>query len=279
MPYALVNGISIYYEQQGSGEPLLLIGGLGSNVRDWWHVVPVYAREFHVITFDNRGAGRSDKPEEPYSIAQFAGDAAGLLDALGFESAHVYGASMGGFIAQELALRHPQKVRSLILGCTTPGSLRSIPPSIQVVQKLEELSRMPLEEAIPAGWKLGYTDAFVDSHRELLWEKGLWSGEFAAPPESYRRQLDACLAHDTLDRLGQIRAPTLVITGAEDVLIPAENSRLLADRIPGAELVIIPGVGHGYSLEAQEVADAAVLDFLRRHSGARAGEHAEAAGG
>ncbi len=279
MPYAAVNGISIYHEEQGHGEPLLLIGGLGANLREWWNILPVYSREFHVITFDNRGSGRTDKPEEAYSIAQFADDAAGLLDALGAASAFVYGPSMGGFIAQELAIRHPDRVRALVLGCTTPGSTRSTVPDIEVVRKLEENSKLPKEQGIPAGWSLGYTQEFIDRNRDLLWEKATWCSEYAPPPEAFRRQLEAALQHDTLDRLDRITAPTLVITGENDIIIPAANSRLLAERIPGAELVLLPGVGHGYALEAQAEADRAVLGFLRRHSQAGAGEGARIRGG
>lgn len=279
MPYASVNGITIYYEEQGEGEPLLLIGGLGANLREWWNVLPVYSREFHVITFDNRGSGRTDKPEEAYSIARFADDAAALLDLLAIPSALVYGSSMGGFIAQELAIRHPDKVRALVLGCTTPGSTRSVVPDLEVVHKLEENSRLPKEQGIPAGWSLGYTQAFIDRNRDLLWEKATWCSEYATPPEAFSRQMEAALQHDTLDRLGQITAPTLVITGENDIIIPAANSRLLAEGIPGAELVMLAGVGHGYALEAQEEADRAVLGFLRRHSGRRANEQARAAGG
>src|SRR4030065_499777 len=129
MPHVQANGINIYYESQGEGEPLFLIAGLGATHHLWELQVPSFACWFRVVTFDNRGAGDSDKPPEPYSIALFADDTAALMDALGIERAHVYGQSMGGIIAQEFALRHPQRLRCPGLGCTTFGGPDSVPPS------------------------------------------------------------------------------------------------------------------------------------------------------
>src|SRR5574341_2228297 len=121
-----VNGIDMYYEVHGSGEPLVLIMGLGANTTAWYRQIPVFSREYQVIVFDNRGAGRSDKPNEPYSMGQMADDAHGLMDALGVESAHVFGMSLGGMIAQELVLRYPERVRNLVLGGTMSGGPSAI---------------------------------------------------------------------------------------------------------------------------------------------------------
>jgi pimeloyl-ACP methyl ester carboxylesterase len=263
VPHAEVNGISIYYEVHGTGEPLLWIGGLGANVLEIPYLIGAYSRHFQFIVFDSRGCGRSDKPVEDYSMAGFADDAAGLLDALGVESAYVYGSSMGGMIAQELALRHPSKVRAVVLGCTTAGAVRGVQPSADTIQKMIRNQALSGDEALEAGWELGYSPGYIASNREALFERARRASQHTAPKESYMRQVLAAAKHDTYDRLSQLNCPVLIIHGSEDVMIPAGNAHLLKERIPHAELVILEGMGHGYNLEAQERADAAVIEFLR----------------
>lgn len=264
MPHAQANGINIYYESQGEGEPLLLIAGLGATHHLWELQVPSFARWYRVVTFDNRGAGDSDKPAEPYSIALFADDTAALMDTLGIERAHLYGQSMGGLIGQEFALRHPQRLRGLALGCTTFGGPRSVPLSPQAAALLAGMPSLPPEQAVERVMELFYSPRY---RREHAGEARQRIGSYLplrTPPDAYARQLAACLGFDAYDRLPEIAAPTLVINGAEDALIPAENSRIMAQRIPGAELVLFPEVGHLYFHEVPEEADAAVADFLRR---------------
>jgi len=264
MPHVQANGINIYYESQGEGEPLFLIAGLGATHHLWELQVPSFARWYRVVTFDNRGAGDSGKPPEPYSIGLFADDTAALMDALGIERAHVYGQSMGGIIAQEFALRHPQRLRGLVLGCTTFGGPNSVLPSPQAAALLSGMPNLPPEQAVERVKELFYSPRFRREHADEARKRIQSYFPLRTPPDAYARQLVACLTFDAYERLPQVAAPTLVINGAEDALIPPENSRILAQRIPGAELVLFPEAGHLFFHEVPEEADAAVADFLRR---------------
>jgi pimeloyl-ACP methyl ester carboxylesterase len=268
MTTARVNGIDIYYEVHGRGPPLLLIMGLGASASAWWKQLPDFSRCYRVVAFDNRGAGRSDKPNEPYTIAQMADDAAGLLDALGIPSAHVFGMSLGGMIAQELALRRPQQVRTLVLGATACGGPQAIMAGPEAARYFMTVSSMTLQQAIAAGQSLLYSDSFLQANRGWLLARALETAHLMPPGYALRRQFMAVLTLDTYDRLHQIQAPTLVITGAHDKIVPAANSRLIAERIPGARLIELPGAGHGMLVECAEAVNAAVLQFLAEHSGA-----------
>jgi pimeloyl-ACP methyl ester carboxylesterase len=271
MPTAHVNGIDLYYEVHGSGEPLLWIGGLGANIREIPYLIDAYRERYQLIVYDGRGCGRSDKPEEDYTIAGFAEDAAGLLDALGVASAFVYGSSMGGMIAQELVLNHPDRVRALILGCTTAGAVKGVRPSEATVQAMIANQALSGDAALEAGWRLGYSQAYIDTHRDALFARSRAASEFAAPREAYIRQVIAAAKHDTYDRLQYVECPVLIIHGSEDVMIPSGNAHLLKRAMPHAELRILEGMGHGYNLEGQAEADALVFDFIARQSGVAMG--------
>jgi 3-oxoadipate enol-lactonase len=266
--FADANGARLYYEVYGKGEPLLLIMGLGANHLGWAAQVPVYAREFRVIVFDNRGTGQSSFPEGvDCTIPLMADDATALLDFLGVDSAHVYGISMGGMIAQEMALRHPEKVRSLILGATSPGGSHAVPPDAQGIAPLIEQGSAGDGAFNPALLDLLFSPAYLAEHRSELVEKfGGLANYPPTSPEAFAAQLRAAARHDTYDRLPDIAAPTLVLHGTDDPVLPVTNGRILAERIPGAQLVIFEGARHAY-MEKQAEADAAVLDFLRAHSG------------
>jgi 3-oxoadipate enol-lactonase len=266
--FADANGARLYYEVYGKGEPLLLIMGLGANHLGWAAQVPVYAREFKVIVFDNRGTGQSSFPEGvDCTIPLMADDATALLDFLGVDSAHVYGISMGGMIAQEMALRHPEKVRSLILGATSPGGSHAVPPDAQGIAPLIEQGSAGGGAFNPALLDLLFSPAYLAEHGSELVEKfGGLANYPPTSPEAFAAQLRAAARHDTYDRLPDIAAPTLVLHGTDDPVLPVANGRILAERIPGAQLVLFEGARHAY-MEKQAEADAAVLDFLRAHSG------------
>jgi pimeloyl-ACP methyl ester carboxylesterase len=264
VPDIRVNGVRLYYEDHGSGEPLLFISGLGGHIGEIPYLVDSYSRELRFIAYDNRGCGRSDKPEHEYTIPGFADDAAALLDGLHIDNAIVYGSSMGGMVAQELVLRHPGNVRALILGCTTAGAVRGVQPSPETVQALVRNQSLAGDEALEAGWALGYSADWIAANREALFARSRTASQHAAPRESYMRQVIAAARHDTYDRLDQIACPVMIIHGANDVMIPPGNAGMLAEAIPHAEVHILDGLGHGYNLEGQAIADALVLDFVRR---------------
>jgi pimeloyl-ACP methyl ester carboxylesterase len=265
VPKVKVNDIQLYYEVHGEGEPLVLIMGLGASTLGWDMQVPAFSREFRVVAFDNRGSGRSDKPASSYSIRLFADDTAGLMDALGIASAHVYGQSMGGIIAQELALSYPQRVRTLVLGSTSCGGQQGVPALPEHLMLMASLITFSPEEAAEKGLPLMYSDEFIARRRQQLIDRALAEAELRPPPDAFARQVQAAMSHRTYDRLPQIRCPTLVISGSDDKIVPAENSRILADRIAGAELAMLPKAGHGYLVECAEESNAIVLDFLHRH--------------
>lgn len=268
MPTVKVGDINIYYESQGDGEPLLLISGYSQYSAHWDPLPPLFSQEYRVIVFDNRGTGRSDKPDMPYTMKMMADDAGGLLDAIGVDLAHVFGISMGGMIAQEFALNHPKKLRSLILGCTQYGGTKMILPTQEAITFLTSpaMAQLSVEERARQVPPWLWTQEFIDKNPEAVELFVAVTCKYPTPIHGYVRQAQAIAAHDTYNRLPQITAPTLVIAGDADRLIPAENSRLLASRIPNAELVILENAGHGFFIDAWEEATKVMLDFLRRHS-------------
>jgi 3-oxoadipate enol-lactonase len=258
-----VGDIKMYYEVHGQGEPLLLIMGFGGSVLDWGCVLPPrLAERYRIIMFDNRGAGRSTQPPGPYSIRQMADDAAGLMDALGMERAAVFGASMGGMIAQELALNHPHRVEKLVLGCTSAGGSGRVmaPPEIQAY--LEPRTDMTLYQMLWWSAPAGYPQEFIDAHREIVERKIQSDLLYPSQLHAYKAQLDAYKAHDAYSRLSSLRMQTLVLVGDRDILIPQENSRILADAIPGARLQIIEGAGHIFWISHPEETFCELREFL-----------------
>jgi 3-oxoadipate enol-lactonase len=252
-------GARIYWDEQGEGEPVLLIMGLGFPSAMWWRTRPVLTTHFRTIALDNRGVGHSDIPPGPYPIALMASDAAAVLDASGFESAHVYGLSMGGMIAQEFALQYPKRVRSLILGCTAAGGPHAVRAEPEVIEFLMARGNLSREEAAEASVPFIYDSS---TPRELIDEDMAIRKEWLPKPEAYAAQLRGILSWEAYSRLDQISAPTLVIHGQSDRLIPPANGKLIADRIPGARLVLLTDSGHIYSTDQTEAAHEAIVEFL-----------------
>lgn len=264
MPIIESNGIEIYWEEHGSGEPLLLIMGWGANAATWHPQLPGLAEQFRVVTFDNRGVGRSSAPEGPYSVRQMADDVVGLLDALEVPRAHVFGISLGGMIAQELAIEHPARVDALILGCTTAGSCHAagVAKLHSDVSAFRDSNDQGSLEWLSEFLKMLWTeDAMIESTVEL---QDFVLSLIRFPPTSHglHSQADAVLEHDTYDRLKQISHRTLVMTGSDDRLIDSKNSNILAKRIPDAELQIFDGLRHAFHLERPDLSNKAIIDFI-----------------
>ncbi len=262
MPTVEANGLRIYYEVHGQGFPLVMIMGLGANL-DWWppRIVERLSRRYRLLLFDNRGAGRTDKPGGRYSIRLMAGDTAALVEAVGIRRAHVLGVSMGGMIAQELALNHPERVERLVLACTTCGGIRSVPPAPRALAWLSARN-VPPEVFRERQLKLLFPDEFAARHRQEIEEYWRRAGRWPTPADAYRRQLAAILRFNSYGRLPRIQAPTLVMTGDRDILVPPKNSEILASRIPGARLEVFPGGGHGFIAQFPERFCRVVEEFL-----------------
>jgi pimeloyl-ACP methyl ester carboxylesterase len=259
MAFVARDGVKIYWDEEGEGPPILLIMGLSYPSAMWHRVRPALARHYRTIAFDNRGAGRSDSPPGPYSMKQMAEDAAAILDAAGVNRAHVYGVSMGGMIGQEFAQQCPQRVLSLILGCTSPGGRNSVLAEQAARDLLMGRHTLPPEEAMQASVPYIYDPG---TPRERIDEDLALRRQWFPRPESYVAQLQAILGWESYDWLDQIQAPTLLIHGQSDRLVPARNSEIMAERIPGAKLVLLPHAGHIFSTDQPEAARDAVLDFL-----------------
>jgi len=275
MPYALNDGVKLYWEDQGAGDPVLLIMGLGYPLGMWHRVRPVLAEAYRVILFDNRGVGRSDVPLPPYTIRQMADDAAAVLDAAGVPAAHVVGASLGGMVAQELTLRRPDRVRSLILACTTCGGAGAALPEPEVLALLTTRVGVGLEEGFRASVPFIY---YPDTPAERIEADLRVRLRTVASEQGYLGQLQAAATHTSDDRLGQIRVPTLVVHGRSDRLVPPRNGELLASRIPGARLVLLANAGHILFTDQPEAAREAVLGFLAEVSGRGGVDHGRHAG-
>lgn len=278
-----VNGIDLYYEIHGSGEPLLLIEGLGYSAWMWYKQVPALSRRYQVILFDNRGAGNTDKPDSEYSIEIMADDASGLLRTLGIGQAHVLGISLGGFIAQELALRHPDLVKSLSLVSTNSGPGKRAMRNSQHMNGIFKLwgilpgtfemggkASVPLgfeygitkEDRIRYGLSLAFTPEYYRQNPEEIDRIVSWRLENPQPGYAWKRQLMAGMNFDSSARAQDIHAPALVLNGAEDRIVTPESARELARSIPDSRYVEIEGSGHLLFIEKAEEFNETVISFL-----------------
>jgi len=267
MPFAKVNGVKLYYEVLGEGPPVVLIGGLGSQISSWSSQVPLYSKYFKVVIFDNRGAGLSDKPRDPYSIEDMADDTIQLIDFLGIQSASLVGKSMGGMIAQWIGIKYPEKVNKLVLACTSASR----------DEVGNEILRMGRDVAIKLGMKavwltalfLGYTREYLENNLGKIKETLAVIPENKEAIDGYIGQSLACEGHNTRDLVSKIKAPTLVMLGDRDQIASPRRSKELAQLIPGARLEVFEDVGHGFWRERQEEVDKVVMEFLLENHGAR----------
>lgn len=262
MPVANNGAVSISCEVYGSGAPLVLIMGYKASSAMWGReFLDLLSRNFQVITLDNRGTGNSDKPHGAHTIAMMADDVGSVLDELAISQAHVFGVSMGGMIAQEFALRYSQHIDRLILGCTTCGGHLATPASWAVRAQLFTPPNLSHEEAVRRQWRLMLSPAFVEARPDMIERLTESALQSPTPSHSAVHQALAIQWFDTCARLSQIGAPTLVVTGGADVVIPPANSYLLADHIPDSELEVVPDAGHGFFWERPELLADLLTEF------------------
>jgi pimeloyl-ACP methyl ester carboxylesterase len=262
MPFQRVNGIQIYYEEHGKGDPVLLIQGLGYPSGMWFLQIPALARNFRTIVFDNRGVGRTDKPDEEYSIPLMASDAVGLLHALGVEKAHVVGVSLGGYIAQEMALSNPDLIDRLVLLATSHGGPRYFELTKALWEEVAALAGLPPEEILRRGSVLAAAENFFQKNPELLDRSVAIRMENLQPIYAFTRQSTAAANFNSLLRAHLIRQPALILAGAQDRVMPPVLTQELAQKIPGAKLKVFPDAGHLLFLEKAQDVNQAILEFL-----------------
>jgi len=267
MPIIFANGINIQYELQGAGTPLVLISGLGYPAWQWKRMLPYLTPHFQVVTFDNRGVGGTDKPAGPYNAGLLAADTAALLDALGISSAVVMGHSMGGFIAQELALSYPAKVNKLVLSSTNFGGPHHVPITMEAMTVMADVTSDPVTR-FKNGLVVSTAPGFAEKHPELIQEWLEWRIANPIDPAGYQAQMAIGLAlipeaASFEHRLPGIKVPTLILFGAHDKVVPPANADLLAAKIPDNKVIVLPDAGHFFPMETPEAASQAVIDFAQ----------------
>jgi len=257
-------GAELAYSVQGNGtETVLLIQGLGARAADWGPALPrALAERFRVVLFDNRGTGSSDKPREAWTLDDMTLDALAVLDAVGAERAHVIGVSMGGMIAQLVALDHAARIERLVLLSTNAGGRSAVHPGPEMLSVFQPPRGTPPEQIMRHALELIGAPGWAASHPSEVEELVRLSLEQPTPKYAFSAQLQALLASDRSERVRDIAQPTLVVHGDADRLIPVQNGRLLAERIPGARLEILDGIGHMAMWEAPGKLCRVVLDFL-----------------
>jgi 3-oxoadipate enol-lactonase len=268
MPVIDAGEVQLSYERSGSGPPLLLIMGMSGTFSHWAEPFLDDLRSgFEVIVYDHRGVGESSPLEGELTIATLARDAAELLAALELDSTHVLGISMGGMVAQELALAHPERIRTLALGCTYCGGPGGSLTSPEIIQRLAEgMSSGDRALAVRTAWEVNVSPAYDAAHADVFETFGAIGMTRAVPVPVIMAQMQACVAHDTSDRLAQLRMPTLIVHGTADQMIPVANAEIIHRLIPGSQLEILDGVGHLFFWEEPQRS----AELVRDHAAVRA---------
>lgn len=274
MPTVSANGIDLYYEvhfpdvpQPHSADrtPLLLITGMGQNSVCWRKNLPYLTTDRTVIVFDNRGTGRSAKPDQPYSLSTMADDTAAFLDAIGINRVHVFGFSLGSLIAQEFALNHTHRVKSLILGASTAGGIYHTLPPAEVISTMASLGWSEPAAAVEIAVPILYSPGFIARHPDQIRADSQAWLLYPTPPYTFRRQAMAAYYHSTYSRLDQLPMPTLLLAGEEDLLVPPQNSQIMTRRLPYAEMLVLRNAGHYFISEQPQATAQAIQAFLARH--------------
>ena len=271
-----INGMNMYYEMKGSGYPFVLIQGLGMDKIGWKWQQDEFSKYYKVVVFDNRGVGRSDKPKGLYTTQQMAEDAKLLMDRLDIDKAHIMGLSMGGMIAQHLAINYPQKVNKLILAVTYAKPSDIVKDILRMgtkliagveVEDLEQIKQIDaknieIKTIMEFMLNLTLTQQFINENKEEIEE--IFNEILSTNPqvEAFLSQVYATQTHDTLDKLNKITSPTLVITGTKDILVPPECSDILAENIKGSKLIKLDNAPHALNWENKDEFNRVVLEFL-----------------
>jgi 3-oxoadipate enol-lactonase len=260
------DGLKIRYEIRGKGDPLALIMGFSGSGRGWGDAfLNLIEQRFQTFVIDNRGTGESDKPDTPWTLTDMADDVAAVLDHAKVSRAHIYGISMGGMIAQEFALKHPSRVRGLVLGCTNCGASHSIAANPEDLAKLMPVPGAPPEEQARRAFSAACGKAFLASERgrKVLDQAIAEMGNYPITPmHTYMRQGAAIQGFDSHARLSQIKAPTLIIHGDDDAIVPCKNAEVLHQAIRGSKTHIIKSAGHMFFWEAPEESVKVPAEFL-----------------
>ena len=262
MPKVAVNGLELYYEIEGDGEPVVLIPGFAAGRWIWFKQTAELSRNFRVIIFDPRGVAASDKPEGLQTISLLADDVAHLLQRIGVASAHIVGASFGGFVAQEFALKHPSMTRKLVLCCTSFGGPNHIMPAPETLMVLASTKGLNSEERMRANLLLAFTPEFVRTQEAEVDHIVHLRATNDVPEHIYLSQLHAAMNFNVESRLSEIKSPTLVLSGDADVIVPVQNSRNLAAKIPGAKLHIVNGGSHTFFIEQAKEFNRIISAFI-----------------
>jgi pimeloyl-ACP methyl ester carboxylesterase len=261
MPTVRVNDINMYYELHGKGTPLVHVGGLAGDARAWARQIQWLSQHFQVLCFDNRGTGRTDCPDQPYSTKLFAQDTLGLMDALGIERAHLYGISMGGCIVQEAAIARPERVISLTINCSFAKLDRY---GSRICENLIGVYKeQGAREAARHMTLYCYTPPYFNSHKDEIDAKEKTLGDAERPGHAFLHSAHACIEHDSRDRLGALKIPTLVNCGDQDPWCSPACSEEIARLIPGAALKLYPGSSHFFLNEHFDACMPDILRFLR----------------
>ena len=268
MPKIKSNGIEIYFETQGTGEPLVLIAGLGYPLWQWHRMVPYLTEHFQVVVFDNRGVGQTDKPVGPYTAQMLAADTVGLLDGLGIGKAIVMGHSMGGFIAQAMALDYPRRVSKLILSSTNFGGPHHVPITLEAMTVLADMTSDPVTR-FKNGLAVSTAPGYVEANPEMIKAWLDWRITNPLDIAGYQAQMAIGLALVTEaaafeNRLPNLTVPTLIMFGEHDKVVPPANANLLAAKIPNSKVAILPNAGHFFPIEIPEAASKTMIDFIQQ---------------
>lgn len=264
MPTVKVNDINIYYEIHGDGFPLVMIRGLSSDVHRWpLNFIDMISKNFKTILFDNRGAGRTDKPDIEYSVKIMVDDTIGLMDALNVDQAHALGISGGGYIAQQMGLSYPQRIKKLVLCSTSAGGTKNVFPTGEALEFLMgDWRKLTPEEVIRKSIPFIFTEEFIRNkkeHVENYIQRALMT---PASPTGASRQKEAMVSYRGGRELKKLTIPTLILHGKEDILIPTKNGEILAGLIPGAKLVLFDKIAHGLFSHEIELVAKTIIGFL-----------------